>query len=309
MKKLTPKPMEKLFLRKLPILAKSITLTVLLTVTSGALCAQVVYLPFEDNLGSSTLENFGTSGGTATDDPDRGTASSYSTSIPGQVVSQSWTNVYSRYFPMSDTGQSGPMLVLPTTANEISLDSDGDAVTIACWVNWNGEDSHPSDLQGAVSKLNASMTSGFSLSITKEGKLNFLLGNGSKALSRTTLDSITTDEWTHISVVFEASTITGSVHFYIDGVEVTIDPASGGSSLSSLGADNSESIRIGALSPGNAPPLNGTLDDVYIFDTALSSSEILALATVPEPSETGCLIGILALVASMLKSRRRITKR
>ena len=51
-------------------------------------------------------------------------------------------------------------------------------------------------------------------------------------------------------------------------------------------------------------PLNGALDDVYIYDRALSASEVQALfSSVPEPS-TSLLIGIGLIGLSTSNGRR-----
>ncbi len=46
----------------------------------------------------------------------------------------------------------------------------------------------------------------------------------------------------------------------------------------SFGYDTEASVQIGACDPGGGNPFNGAIDDVWIYDTALSQDEIRALA-------------------------------
>ncbi|MFT5124694.1 MAG: hypothetical protein ACI97B_003331 [Verrucomicrobiales bacterium] len=93
----------------------------------------------------------------------------------------------------------------------------------------------------------------------------------------------------------------------IDGPTFTvyIDGAFAQSSSVSLGLDgvSNTAVYIGAIKEGNQKNFDGMIDDVRIYDHALSAGDVAALyAAVPEPSAAWLLIvgcGILSL------SRRR----
>ena len=82
-------------------------------------------------------------------------------------------------------------------------------------------------------------------------------------------DAITTNTWYHVAGVREDNT----VNVYVNGIGGIAD-------LETIGAINSNNLKIGALQFGGNPPLNyfdGIIDDVKIFDIALSEEEIQEL--------------------------------
>lgn len=72
-----------------------------------------------------------------------------------------------------------------------------------------------------------------------------------------------------------------------------------------LGARRQGSNATPASTPGDY--LDGMLDDVRIYDHALTESEIVALAIIPEPSSV--LLAIMALPALAATGRRRRRRR
>lgn len=111
----------------------------------------------------------------------------------------------------------------------------------------------------------------------------------------------------HIAGTVDFSSGTAVIHLYLNGVEVanTLAPSasafSGGSAISNTA---SQAAYIGANGGGNSGAgsefTDGLIDDVRIYNTALSASEVAALA-VPEPG-AGVL---LALATGGLLIRRR----
>jgi len=82
-------------------------------------------------------------------------------------------------------------------------------------------------------------------------------------------DALTTNTWYHIVGVRESNI----VNVYVNGISGTEDTAT-------LGEINSNNLKIGALQFGGNPPSNyfdGTIDDVKIFNRALSAQEIQQL--------------------------------
>lgn len=78
----------------------------------------------------------------------------------------------------------------------------------------------------------------------------------------------TVGEWTHIAATFDGTVAT----VYTNGEQTGQDTSW------SFGYDTEASVQIGACDPGGGNPFNGAIDDVWIYDTALSRDEIKALA-------------------------------
>lgn len=98
--------------------------------------------------------------------------------------------------------------------------------------------------------------------------------------------------WHHVAWVFDG--VGGTLTLYADGV---------GTSTSYSAADLlAESVRLGNRSGDGASGQGGRLiDDVFVYSSALSSSEVNALMNIPEPSA----MSLLGLGAVLLLRRRR----
>lgn len=96
-------------------------------------------------------------------------------------------------------------------------------------------------------------------------------------------DNLTTGEWAHATWVWDG----GVIKFYLNGTELT----SAAYSVSALNGP-SASQHIGALQTLTTDYLNGDIDDVRIYDRALSTPEIQALAnrTATSPVPTGATL-------------------
>ncbi len=84
---------------------------------------------------------------------------------------------------------------------------------------------------------------------------------------------IATGEWHHAAVSVEEG---GLVEFYIDGI-----PAGSTAQLGTFGMLNDEPLRIGGRKDDHF--FNGILDDVYIYDRALTANQIESLSNGIEP--------------------------
>ena len=73
--------------------------------------------------------------------------------------------------------------------------------------------------------------------------------------------------WTHVAVTFDGTT----ARFYLNGVQT-------GSGSFSFGLDTEAALHFGSDDPNGGNAFNGALDEVRLYDKALSAAEILKLA-------------------------------
>lgn len=103
----------------------------------------------------------------------------------------------------------------------------------------------------------------------------------------------TVNEWTHFAITRSGSTYT----FYADGLSL-------GTETNSLVIENANAL----LTIGEAEGLglfDGRLDEIRIYDEALSASQISQLSMIPEPSYYGIMFTMLALVIRVLYPQKR----
>jgi arabinan endo-1,5-alpha-L-arabinosidase len=138
-------------------------------------------------------------------------------------------------------------------------------LSVAMWAKWDGL----SDAwQGLIGKrqsgwsanemmwqLEANQTNG-SLHFQREGANDLQLTTG-----------LTVGQWTHLAVTFDGTTLTG----YVDGAQVA-------QTTFSFGFATAAPVQIGSSSSGGGNAFNGTLDEVRIYDKALSADEVKTLA-------------------------------
>ena len=105
------------------------------------------------------------------------------------------------------------------------------------------------------------------------------------------------NQWHHYAVVLN-SHIDGSIFW--DGVELDtfLDTTASGSGMSYSSAPGALGHRY---SGGTNRYYDGNLDDIRVYDRALSDQEIIALYKAPEPA-TLCLLGLGGVLAA--KKRR-----
>ncbi|WP_052436196.1 LamG domain-containing protein [Georgenia sp. SUBG003] len=166
-------------------------------------------------------------------------------------------------------GRTGSSLVLDGSSGYVqvpdsgSLDVSG-AMTVAAWVR-------PQALatQYVVKKATNGTRDGFELSLSSSGAGFFRL-NEDTAGDRYRVNATsahTLGAWVHLAGTYDGTTM----RFYVNGVQQ--GSVAGPSSV----AVNSLPLGIGA-EPGGYRKLRGGLDEVHLYDRALTAEEITALA-------------------------------
>ena len=146
-------------------------------------------------------------------------------------------------------------------ADSDALDLVGNTLTISCWVKRSASGSG-----NLVKKADAS--NGYRLWITSSGTLQFdlLLGGTTKTVTSTT--SIPLNTWKHVAARYNGS----KLRIFIGGtIETTTTAAT-----ASLAA-TTEALWMGYYDATNHH-LNGYIDDVSIYDTALTDAEVTSLS-------------------------------
>jgi len=168
------------------------------------------------------------------------------------------------------------------------------ALTLAAWVS----PSSRGTVDNIISKWDAISVNqrSYGLGIGTDGRGFMALsstGFGTDASLYTTL-ATPLNTWTHLAATYDGS----FVRFYVNGVFDAEVPYSGGI------FNGSDDISIGALVGGvgvgsSAYCFGGMIDEAVVYTRALTGGEIMALATIPEPSTAGLLL--LGLAGFMLK--------
>jgi len=142
--------------------------------------------------------------------------------------------------------------------NSMNLTSN---MSISAWIKWNGENS---DLYQMVVSGAADWRFGLMSFDNDLAKFGFYAsGAYSAGWLQTSSRVITKGVWHNIAMTYDGS----MTKLYLDGVEVASEIASGQLS------ENSSYLYIGSYS-GNTYSFNGIIDDVMIYEHALSADDI-----------------------------------
>ena len=157
------------------------------------------------------------------------------------------------------------------------------SVTISTWVNFP---SAPTPYQAIVGRgviSTGSSNAQYALSVSNTGKLSFLVGSGSTQYRAGENIIPVAGRWYHLVGVYD--NVAQVVKLYVDG---SIDnvPVAGPASLNSL---TSYGYVVFGKPYAQSYYLNGALDDVRIYNRALTASEIselYALGSTPSTTDT-----------------------
>lgn len=136
-------------------------------------------------------------------------------------------------------------------------------ITFSAWIKWNGwkNEEDTSEISG-IWGHSGEVDSNSHLEIRKEG-LRLRLGD----LEKEGMQNISKNVWTHIAFVYNGI----SAKLYLNGVEIDSIEGTTGSILG--GEEHSIGDSHWGIEESNRP-FNGLIDDVRIYERALSSDEI-----------------------------------
>ncbi|MFB3112225.1 MAG: LamG-like jellyroll fold domain-containing protein, partial [Gemmatimonadales bacterium] len=161
-----------------------------------------------------------------------------------------------------------------------------DSGTISLWANIDEFPNPGSDSQhGLFSKDSSGYDTGGHLTLRalSDGSIQTRMQSATTSYTIASAAAIPATTWAHIAFSWG----TGGMKLYVDGGAPVTNSYTGGFGTTSGGSGNYEPISLGAaqINSGNlsVTPLNrfmkGYLDDVRIYDRALSDAEIQSLAT------------------------------
>ena len=171
----------------------------------------------------------------------------------------------------TSAGKYGPALVFDGNNDLVNINDDNSldlttGMTLEAWVN-------PSDLTGyktVLCKENSTnnfiytLSANNSTSNTTSQRPNSRMANGSANVTVTGTSKLPLNTWTHI-----ASTYDGSVfRFYVNGVQVSTTNINGTMGIST------GMLRIGGTTTLGSQYFTGIIDEVRIYNRALSQAEI-----------------------------------
>jgi hypothetical protein len=179
--------------------------------------------------------------------------------------------------------------------NRPSFNFGNNDFTLSGWVNVN-----PADNYGyIISKYKNPDPLSYGLGTTGSSIYAFFSGETTGGAIDGT-QSLKDSSWHFLSVTFTRG---DAIRAYLDG---TLNQTANISSATGY-QTNSQSLLFGKLSDGSglgSQYYYGLLDDVSIYNRALSSAEVFQLYTIPEPS-TYALFGLGAIGMLMVMRRKR----
>ncbi|TDE16054.1 sialidase family protein [Jiangella asiatica] len=104
-----------------------------------------------------------------------------------------------------------------------------------------------------------------------QNRIRGMLDNSSTTQAVTATGNFADGDWHHVALARDSTGLT----LYVDGVAAGTAPAISGS----VSGDPRTGIRVGARVDGVNNPLRGAADEVWLFDRALSASEVGTLAS------------------------------
>lgn len=177
------------------------------------------------------------------------------------------TGTHSAYFTQSTPGLGATTFLNYTIPSSLNSPS---AITMACWA-------YPTTLATNMTPMalnSGGATYGPEFYINSSGIVNFYWAttsnNGGTSLSSTT--TITANTWSHLAFTY----FNGTLILYVNGIQVATTISSG--TLCLVGGGNLTNLMVG-VAVINYNAFSGYIDDVRVYTSALSPTEIASLAS------------------------------
>lgn len=162
------------------------------------------------------------------------------------------------------------------------LDFGSGDFSLGFWMKGRGYNSQGSGVNIPVGKknINSPNSAGYSFMYASDNILAFVVGNGTTDFSA--VQSVATandNQWHHYVGVRSG----GSIALYVDGVMITTTTSVSGST------SNGDSFSVGSSPVGSDPDLrnvDGLIDEVRVYNRALSAGEIKAQYDAAAPDKT-----------------------
>ena len=131
-----------------------------------------------------------------------------------------------------------------------------------------------------LSKMNPSGNRrGMFFNLNTENKVVVMLRTDTSFTSQRlfwkTIELVNNTNWHHIVFTFDGSSTVGGGKIYIDGVAATLDGSSGGSLSATI--QNPAPFLIGAMSTAPLLPADAFMDEVAVFGSELSASDVSSI--------------------------------
>jgi len=173
---------------------------------------------------------------------------------------------------------SGDIVVVPA-----STELEPPEFSVALWVKAELEN----HIRVLIDTTHGAGQAGWALQINQANNISFAHGNGSTFPEIVLAAGLSDGEFHHLAATFDGSTM----KLYVDGgTPATL-------AYTGTPAPSGRDLQIGH-SPVLNRPFQGALDEIRIYNHALSPAEVSRLVSVPEPATVGLLAIALAGVAA-----------
>ena len=187
-----------------------------------------------------------------------------------------------------------------TISADNSLNWSGAAFSFSLWVKTSTTES----LTFFFSKHDSGSNNGYAGALNQHNSDTFGVANAASfyvsGSDQTTSAVINDNTWHHLAFVYEAG---ASQSIYVDGTMLATTATPAGI------VENSAPLLLGGMMLGSpTSTYTGLLDEVRMYNHALSAAEVTVLATpsaVPEPASSAALAGAALLGLAATRRRRR----